>query len=109
MSKGRVVKSTDAIEMCRPALSPDARENQMIDLAITAAEEQLRNGTASSQVITHYLKLGTSLAKLEKQKLENEILLLEAKTKKVESEQNSEAMFAEAISAFTRYQGGKNE
>ena len=54
----------------RPALTPEARENQLVSLAVDLAEQQLRDGTASSQVITHYLKLGSTKERLEKEKLE---------------------------------------
>ena len=64
MAKGR--------KKIRPALSPEARENQMISLAVDLAEKQLIEGTASSQVITHFLKLGTTKAELEKEKLRKE-------------------------------------
>ena len=60
----------------RPAMSPDARENQMINLAVDLAEKQLEEGTASSQVITHFLKLGSSKERLEREKLEEENKLL---------------------------------
>ena len=60
----------------RPALSPEARENQMIALAVDLAEQQLIDGTASAQVITHFLKLGTTKAELEKEKIRKETELL---------------------------------
>ena len=69
----------------RPALNPEERENQMINLAVNLAEQQLRDGTASSQVITHFLKLGTTKAELEKEKLRNENEVLKAKAKSIES------------------------
>ena len=64
--------------MGRPALTPESRENQLVSLAINLAEKQLREGTASSQVITHYLKLGSTQAKLEQEKLKQENELLKA-------------------------------
>jgi hypothetical protein len=67
----------------RPALTLEARENQIISLAMDRAEEQIRNGTASSQVITHFLKLGSYKEKLERQKLEEENKLLRAKTESI--------------------------
>ena len=69
----------------RPALSPEARENQMISLAVDLAEQQLRDGAASSQVITHFLKLATTKAQLEKEKLMKENELLAAKTEALQS------------------------
>ena len=56
----------------RPAISPDAREKQLISLAIDLAEQQLKDGTASSQVITHFLKMGSEREKLERERLEEE-------------------------------------
>lgn len=91
----------------RPAINPEVRENQMIALAIDLAEEQLRSGTASSQVITHYLKLGSSKEKLEREKLEEENKLLRAKTEAIASAQRSEALYAEALKAFAQYNGQK--
>lgn len=93
----------------RPALSPQARENQLISAAINLAEKQLLEGTASSQVITHYLKLGTMKEQREREKLEEEIKLLKAKTDALESAKKSEELFTEAMRAFKRYQGNINE
>ncbi len=94
----------------RPAITPEARENQLIALAVDLAEQQLRDGTASSQVITHYLKLGSTKERLEKEKLEEENKLLRAKTEALQSAQRSEALYAEAIAAFRTYGGyGKDE
>lgn len=89
----------------RPALTPEARENQLISLAIDLAEKQLMEGTASSQVITHYLKLGTTTAKLEKEKLARENELLEAKTKALESAERVEELYANALNAMRIYSG----
>ena len=61
--------STNSVRKARPAISPEARENQLISLAVDLAERQLMDGSASSQVITHFLKLGTTRAELEKEKL----------------------------------------
>ena len=63
----------------RRARTTEGRENQLISLAIDVAEKQLREGTASSAVITHYLKLGTAKEKLERAKLEQETELLKAR------------------------------
>lgn len=89
----------------RPALTPEARENQMIALAVDLAEKQLIEGTASSQVITHFLKLGTTKAELEKEKLKNENKLLEAKTKATESAEEVKVLYENAIKAFRNYNG----
>ena len=74
------VKSTGTAKRTRPALTPEARENQLIAMAVDLAEKQLLEGTASSQVITHYLKLGSSRDRLEREKLQEENKLLRAKT-----------------------------
>lgn len=77
----------------------------MTSLAMDLAEEQLREGIATSQVITHFLKLGTikEQLELEKVRLQNELL----KTRKaaMESAQNVESMYEEAIKAFRGYAG----
>lgn len=92
----------------RPALSAEARETQLIALAVDLAEKQLSEGTASSQVITHYLKLGTTMAKLEKEKLERENELLKAKTRALESAEKVEELYANALAAMKRYSGSGN-
>ena len=92
-----------------PALDPEARENQMISLAVNLAEEKLRDGTASNQLIVHYLKLGSTKERLEKEKLEKENELLKAKTEALESAKRSEELYAEAIKARTRYSGNYDE
>lgn len=89
----------------RPALTPEARENQMISLAVDLAEQQLREGTASSQVITHYLKLGSTKERIEKEILEKQKELISAKTRALESAERIEELYAEAISAMRRYSG----
>lgn len=89
----------------RPALTPESRENQMISLAVDLAEQQLRDGTASSQVITHFLKLGTTRAELEKEKLRRENAMLEAKTKAYQSSEEIKELYEGAIKAMRIYQG----
>lgn len=89
----------------RPAMTPDAREQQMINLAVDLAERQLEEGTASSQVITHFLKLGSSKEKLEREKLEEENKLLRAKTESLQSQKRVEELYAEALAAMRRYNG----
>lgn len=89
----------------RPALTPEARENQMIALAVDLAEKQLIEGTASSQVITHFLKLATSRERLEKEKLEKENELLRAKTEAIESAKRVEELYSDALRAMRSYRG----
>lgn len=99
------VKTPVSTKKMRPALTPEARENQMIALAVDCAEQQLRDGTASSQVIVHYLKLGSSKERLEKEKLEKENGLLTAKIEAMQSAKASEELYAKAIEAMRRYSG----
>lgn len=89
----------------RPALTPEARENQLIFLATELAEQQLRDGTASSQVITHYLKLGSSKERIEKEILEKQKDLITAKTEALQSAKRIEELYANAISAMKSYSG----
>lgn len=89
----------------RPALTPQARENQLINLAMEVAEEQLLNRTASSQVITHYLKLATEREKYEREKLKLDMELTRAKTEALESQKRSEEKYEQAIAAMKRYSG----
>lgn len=99
------VKGSSKTRDIRPALTPEARENQMISLAVDLAEKQLLEGTASSQVITHYLKLGSTKEKAEREKLEKEKELLEAKVESLKSAKRIEELYAEAISAMRKYNG----
>lgn len=89
----------------RPATTPEARENQLIALATNLAEKQLIEGTASSQVITHYLKLGSTKEKIEKEILEKQKELLTAKTEALQSAKRVEELYADAIEAMKRYSG----
>lgn len=89
----------------RKAIDPEARENQLISLAVDLAEQQLRDGTASSQVITHFLKLGTTKAELEKEKLKKENKLMDAKTKQIESSEEIKVLYENAIKAMRSYSG----
>ncbi len=98
-------KSKDSNSGIRPALNPESRENQMISLAVDLAEKQLLEGTASSQVITHYLKLGSTKAELEKEKLRQENELLRAKTESLQSMQRIEELYSNALEAMKNYGG----
>lgn len=105
MAKAKVPDSPSSRRSRRPALTPEARENQMISLAVDLAERQLEEGTASSQVITHFLKLGSSKERLEREKLEEENKLLRAKTESLQSQKRVEELYAEALTAMRRYSG----
>lgn len=96
-------------EKRRPALTPEAREAQLISLAMDRAEQQLIDGTASSQVITHFLKLATTRAELEKEKLKRENKVLEAKAKAIESSEEVKVLYDNAIKAMREYSGNDGE
>lgn len=99
----------EPVKKSRPALTAEGREKQMISLAIDCAEKQLREGTASSQVITHYLKLASTKNLLEMEKLKKENELLKAKTDAIKSAKSQEELYAKAIAAIRRYSGAGEE
>ena len=101
----RKTKQSESSRMMRPALTPEARENQLVSLAVDLAEKQLREGTASS----HYLKLGSTKEKIEKEILEKQKELIEAKTQNLKSIENSEKLYADALKAFRGYSGHGDE
>lgn len=89
----------------RPAQTLEARENQLIALAVDVAEEKLRDGTASSQIITHFLKLGTTREQLEKDILKEQKELVKEKTKSLRESKNMDKMYEDAINALKEYSG----
>ena len=91
------------------ARSLEARENQLIDLAIDLAEQRLRDGTASTQLICHYLKLGSSRERLEQEGLRGKNNLVKAQSDAIEADNKREERYAEAIEAMRRYSGGQND
>ena len=105
MAKVKDKSSSGSARKIRPALTPEARENQLISLATNLAEQQLMDGTASSQVITHYLKLGTAKSQLELEKLKRENELLRAKTESIESSKRVEELYMNALNAMKNYSG----
>lgn len=93
----------------KQATTPIAREEQLINLATDLAEKQLADGTASAQVITHYLKLATQRSKVEDAKLELEMEQIKARTAMINTEVNRETLASDAISAMKSYQGISDE
>ena len=91
------------------ARSPEARENQLIKAAVDLAEKQLVEGTASSMVITHYLKLASGKERLEKQKIEMETELLKAKTDALQSVKKIEELYSNALTAMQSYKSSRSE
>ncbi len=105
MRKAKVASSSESSRKMRPALTPEARENQMISLAMDLAEQQLRNGTASSQLITEFVKRGSTKARIEQEILEEQKKLTEAKTESLQSQKKVEELYANALSAMRNYSG----
>lgn len=102
-------KKLSSKKIKRPASTPEARENQLISLAMDNAEEQLSNGTASSQLVIHFLKLGTTKMELEKEKLRRENEFLRVKSENIESQKNIEQLYTDAINAMKTYGGYDSE
>jgi hypothetical protein len=92
----------------RPATTPEFRELQLVDAAVELAERQIRDGTASAQVITHFLKLGSTREKLEQQKLRQENELMKAKVEQMASAGRMEELYGAAIDAMKSYAGREN-
>ena len=105
MAKVKSSKSEPSRKSIRPALTPEARENQMISLAIDLVEKRLLDGSASSQETTHFLKLATTKAKLEKEILEKQKELLAAKAESLKSAKRVEELYSKALKAMQNYQG----
>lgn len=105
MARVKSPNPPSAHKQIRPALTPEARENQLISLAIDLVEQRLIDGTASSQETTHFLKLASQKTKLEleRQRLENE--LIQAKTQNLRDQADMKALYADAIAAMRRYSG----
>ena len=105
MGKHNPSINSESPKKMRPALSPEARENQLVSLAVDLAEKQLREGTASSQVIAHFLKQGSIKERIEKEILEKQKVLIEAKTQAIQSAQRIEELYADALNAMRDYSG----
>lgn len=89
----------------RPATTDEGRENQLVSLAIDLAEKQLQDGTATAQVITHYLKLGSTRERLEQERLHRENQLLDSKVEMMASAKRVEELYAQALTAMRDYAG----
>lgn len=105
MKKAKPKNAQGEPRKIRPATNPEAREKQLIALAVDLVEQRLLDGTASSQETTHFLKLGSMKNRLEMEKLQEENRLLQAKTEAMQSAKRVEELYSEAISAMRRYSG----
>jgi hypothetical protein len=109
MRKAKAAESSKESARHRPALTPEARENQMIALAMDLAEQQLRDGTASSQLITEFVKRGSTKARLEKEILAEQRDLISEKTRTLKNAEHSEELYRNALNAFRGYSGQDND
>lgn len=89
----------------KPATTPEGRENEMVSLATDLAEQQIREGSASSQVITHFLKLGSTRERLEQERLSHENELTRVKIEAIEGQKRVEELYLEALNAMRSYSG----
>ena len=108
MPRIKKTNSSNTDRKIRPALTPEARENQLIALAVDLVQQRLIDGSASTQETTHFLKLGSMKNQLEMEKLREENKLLKAKTESIQSAKRVEELYAEAINAMRRYSGNRS-
>lgn len=109
--RAKETESSGTLGKMRPALTPEAREGQMVALAMDLVEERLRNGTASSQETTHFLKVAANkrIDELNIQLAQKELELKEAKKQAIYSAERMEQLYSEAIRAMQRYSGHGDE
>ena len=99
------ISTEKSVKKIRPALTPEAREKQLISLATDLGEQRLLDGTASSQETTYFLKQGSMKTKLELEKLKEENALLKAKTENLQSQKRVEELYMKALNAMKSYAG----
>ena len=109
MRRAKTTNESGSKRTIRPALTPEARENQLIELAMDLVEKRILEGTASSQETTHFLKLGSQKARLEKEALEKQIELMEAKKNNLAAAAQMGEMYEEAIKSMRRHSGQGEE
>lgn len=109
MARQKAVSPNNVRPALKPAYTPEARESQMAALAMDLVEQRLRDGTASSQETTHFLKLVSSRAKLEQERLRLENELVAAKTKALANAEEIKALYEDAIKAMRMYAGHGDE
>ena len=105
MRQAKAANTSGSPRKMRPALTPEARENQLISLAIDLVERRLIEGTASSQETTHFLKLASTKSRIEKEILEKQKELIEAKTESLQSTKRIEELYTNALNAMRNYSG----
>lgn len=107
--KSDLTAEMEKIVSGKPPTTPQEQENRLIQLSMLRAQQQIMDGTASSQVLTQFLKLGSSRERLEKEKLEYERKLLEAKAQSIKDEKEIAEMHQNVIDSFKRYSGNFND
>lgn len=106
-TESNLVKITDKkTKTSRPATTPEAREQQLVKLAVDLAEKQLRDGTASPSVINHFLKMSTKKEILEREMLQKQLVYIDAKASSITKEQDAQSLAKEAIEAMKDYNSG---
>lgn len=101
-----MVKKKEETKGARPASTPEAREQQLVNLAVQLAEKQLRDGTASPSIINHYLKIASRREVLEREILEKQSKLIEAKAQNINKDREAEDLAKAAIEAMKNYNSG---
>lgn len=108
-TKTKTTKKTPKRESTiTPSPDPESREKQLVNLAVNLAEKQLRDGTASSAVLTHYLKIASTREVIEREMLEKQVKLIEAKANSIGEAKDAEKLAKAAIEAMKNYNSGSN-
>jgi hypothetical protein len=105
MARQRQRSDTSRSRSRRPATSPEEREHELSSAAYDLAEEQIHSGTASSQVITHFLKMGSTRERIEQDRIRHEVELMEVKKEQLEGQKRVEELYANALDAMRGYSG----
>ena len=109
MSRSKPTPNEEPRRLRPPAKTPEGRERQLVSAAVDLAEKQILDGTVSAQVLTHYLKLGSSRERLEQSKMEQEVKLAQAKIEQLASVKKIEELYTGAIEAMRRYGGDMSQ
>lgn len=105
MPKAKKVSGNSEVSLCRPAISPEGRLNQLISMALDLTEERIKDKTASNDLLKEFVRMGNIKSKLEIEKMRYETELVKAKTDAIKSESNAEQLFADAMKAMSEYTG----
>jgi hypothetical protein len=103
-----VAKKKEESKEFRPATTPEAREQQLVSLAVNLAEKQLRDGSAAPSVINHFLKIASTRETIEREMLEKQSKLIEAKAQSIYKDREAEDLAKAAIEAMKNYNSGSN-